>query len=127
MDTRGKTNAEFRNEVNEAFARHESNFDQVHATPQTILAKLQGLRVSRSPHLHQQEINHFSQGESSNTIHKPQTQPLKFSFPKFNGEDPNGWIYKAKQYFDFQSIPIDQRVQLASFHLKGIALNGTIG
>lgn len=33
-----------------------------------------------------------------------------------------GWIYKAEQYFEFQNIPAEQQVQLASFHLEGIAL-----
>ena len=32
MDTRGKTNAEFRNDVNEILERHETIFDQVNAT-----------------------------------------------------------------------------------------------
>ncbi|XP_034684112.1 uncharacterized protein LOC117913267 [Vitis riparia] len=45
MDTRGKTNAEFRNEVNEALARHESSFDQVNATLQAVLTELQALRL----------------------------------------------------------------------------------
>ena len=48
MDTRGKTNAEFRNEVNEALARHESSFDQVNATLQAVLMELQALRVTRT-------------------------------------------------------------------------------
>ena len=48
MDTRGKTNIEFRNEVSEILARHESNFDQVHATLQTILTELQSLKTSRN-------------------------------------------------------------------------------
>ncbi|KAL6320825.1 hypothetical protein AAG906_008825 [Vitis piasezkii] len=73
MDTRGKTNAEFRNDVNEILARHESSFDQL-------------------------------------------------SFLKFNGDDPTGWIYKAEQYFDFKNITPGQQVQLAFFHLEGIAL-----
>jgi hypothetical protein len=40
MDTREKSNAKFRSEVNETLARHESNFDQVHDTLQTILTEL---------------------------------------------------------------------------------------
>ena len=34
MDTRGKTNAEFRNDVNEILARHDTSFDQVNAVLQ---------------------------------------------------------------------------------------------
>ncbi|KAL5856683.1 hypothetical protein ACOSQ3_004141 [Xanthoceras sorbifolium] len=41
---------------------------------------------------------------------------------EFRTEDPNGWIYKAEQFFEFKNIASDQQVQLASFHLEGIAL-----
>jgi hypothetical protein len=40
MDTRGKSNAEFRNEVNEVLLRHEPSFDQVNATLQVVLTEL---------------------------------------------------------------------------------------
>ena len=45
MATRNKSNVEFREEVQEILTRHESNFDQVHATLQTILTELQSLRL----------------------------------------------------------------------------------
>ena len=44
------------------------------------------------------------------------------NFPRFNGEDPINWIYRAEQYFEFQNIVAETQVQLASFHLEGIAL-----
>ncbi|XP_073138657.1 uncharacterized protein [Henckelia pumila] len=75
------------------------------------------------------EINPFAAGSSSFSFNhhrsnnsNPQHQNLKLSLPKFNGEDPTGWIYKAEQYFEFQNITIGQKVQLASFHLEGVAL-----
>ena len=46
MDTRNKINAEFRNEVTEILAQHESSFDQVNAALQTVLTELQALRIS---------------------------------------------------------------------------------
>ena len=48
MDTRGKSNMEFRNDVQEALARHESTFDQIHNNLQTLMTELQSLRVSGS-------------------------------------------------------------------------------
>lgn len=50
------------------------------------------------------------------------TTSLKLNFSKFDGEDPNGWIYWAKQYFEYQNIVGEQKVQLAVFHLEGGAL-----
>jgi len=46
MDTCGKTNVEFRNEVNETFIWHEANFDQLNAALQTILTELQAIRTT---------------------------------------------------------------------------------
>ena len=46
MDTRGKCNTEFRNEVSEILARHEANFGQIYNTLQSILAKLQTLQTN---------------------------------------------------------------------------------
>ncbi|KAH9648047.1 retrotrans gag domain-containing protein [Citrus sinensis] len=129
MDTRSKSNAEFRNDVNEALARHESNFDQINDSLHKVLTELQALRVSRPQPTIQPEINPFYPGETShttntNTPHTPNDQHhhLKLHFPRFNGEDPNGWIYKAEQYFEFKNIAPGLQVQLASFHLEGIAL-----
>lgn len=121
MDTWGKTNAEFRNEVNEALARHESSFNQVNNTLQQVLMELQSMRISHSPRPMPQEINPFSTGESS-TNRGNHHQSFKLTFPKFDGDDPNGWIYKAEQYYDFNDISADQQVQIASFHMEGISL-----
>ena len=103
MDTHNKSNAEFCNDVNEALARHESNFDHINDSLHKVLTELQALRVSRPQPTIQPEINPFYPGETShttntNTPHTPSDQHhhLKLRFPRFNGEDPIGWIYKAE-------------------------------
>jgi uncharacterized coiled-coil protein SlyX len=129
MDTRGKSNAKFRNEVNEALARHESSFDQVKFALQAVLTKLQALRTIRNPNPNSSEINPFAPeglsqfhtSRSLNTNGQPHPH-LKLSFPRFDGIDPIGWVYKVEQYFDFHDIALAQQVQLVSFHLDGIAL-----
>ncbi|KAL5555249.1 hypothetical protein UlMin_037485 [Ulmus minor] len=124
MDTRGKTNAEFRNDVNDILAQHETSFDQVNTALQAVLTELQALRASHSQNTSSLEPNESSHPNTSrsNTINDHSHQHLKLSFPRFNGDDPTGWIYKAEQYFEFKSIAPEQQVQLASFHLEGIAL-----
>ena len=127
------------------------NIDQMNATLQTVVAELQALRSINIQNFVERDINSFSQAETSNHRNStqpdlfPSTQPviqnlpqpdiphsnqiadrnytqLKLSFPRFNGVDPNGWIYKAEQYFEFKNIHHQQRVQLASFHLEDDAL-----
>lgn len=127
MDTRGKSNAEFRNDVNEILARHESNFDQIHTTIQKILTELQSLRTTYSSNTSPPETNPFGRNDTvgqhhSSSPHDGPRHHITLAFPKFNGEDPTGWIYKAEQYFDIKQIESIEQVQLASFHLEGIAL-----
>jgi len=43
----------------------------------------------------------------------------KVEFLCFEGHDPKGWIKKCTRYFGLCRIPDDQRVDLASLHLKG--------
>ncbi|KAL5734108.1 hypothetical protein ACOSP7_031969 [Xanthoceras sorbifolium] len=135
METRGKTNSKFQNEVSEILARHKSsfdllntNFDQVNAALQTVLTELQALCITPNPVTREREINPFSKSIPNLTNVPPppfqernHTQ-LKLFFPKFGGEDPAEWIYKAEQYFEFKDVNPTYQVQLASFHLEGIAL-----
>ncbi|KAA8541193.1 hypothetical protein F0562_025200 [Nyssa sinensis] len=129
MDTHSKTNVEFRNEVNEALARHELSFDQMNSVLQAVLIELQTLRTSRNQNPNSSDINPFAPEGSSHphtsrslTSNGQPQHHLKLSFPRFDGNDPTGWVYKAEQYFDFKDIAPAQQVQLASFHVEGIAL-----
>ncbi|XP_034693910.1 uncharacterized protein LOC117920466 [Vitis riparia] len=122
MDTRGKTNAEFRNDVNEILARHDTSFDQVNAVLQEVLTELQALRASHNQNSSPHDDSSHPHTSRFNIISDHPHQHLKLSFPKFNGDDPTGWVYKAEQYFDFKNIAPEQQVHLASFHLEGIAL-----
>ncbi|GFS38385.1 hypothetical protein Acr_00g0057160 [Actinidia rufa] len=126
MDTRGKSNTEFRNEVSEILTRHESSFDhlnnnnfnQVNLGLQSVLAELQALRITHThkPVSEPVDVNPFATGAASHITHpnpilnstvatnpQPKVNPtsnLKLSFPKFTGDDPTGWIYRAEQYFE---------------------------
>jgi uncharacterized coiled-coil protein SlyX len=165
METRTKTNTEFRNEVNETLARHEAgidqannnitqanhSIDQMNATLLTVVTELQALRHAHAQNSTEREVSPFFQAETS--AHRnsnppdfnPSTQPviqnpsqidtfhstqiadrnytqLKLSFPRFNGLDPTGWLYKAEQYFEFKNVHHQHKVQLASFYLEEDAL-----
>ncbi|KAG6779592.1 hypothetical protein POTOM_015985 [Populus tomentosa] len=51
-----------------------------------------------------------------------QTRAIHLDFSKFNGEEPNGWIYRANQFFTYHQTNPHHRVLLASFHIEGKAL-----
>ncbi|XP_075660010.1 uncharacterized protein LOC142629848 [Castanea sativa] len=47
---------------------------------------------------------------------------MKLEFPRFCGEEPASWIYKANQYFKYYRIPKHEKLMMASFHMDGEAL-----
>ena len=49
-------------------------------------------------------------------------KPIKLDFPRFSGEDPASWMYKAKQYFGYYQTPTAKRLMVASFHMEQEAL-----
>jgi hypothetical protein len=119
MDTRGKSSVEFCNKVNETLVRHEASFDQLIVALQTILASRSSWHQPICIGIFFPSSNRPPSVASFDHPHPPQ---LKLHFPKFNGEDLIGWLYRAEQYFEFQNIRAAQRVQLAAFHPEGIAL-----
>nr|TKR79527.1 hypothetical protein D5086_0000271510 [Populus alba] len=139
MDTRGKTHAEFRADVTEALARHDTNFDElnhnfgkVSDALQGVMAELQAMRIAHANHTLDRDVNPFAAGDhshdrpsSSHTSNFDRNHSnLKLNFPTYagEGEDPTGWIFKAEQYFEFQNVDAHRQVQLASFHLSSVAL-----
>ena len=49
---------------------------------------------------------------------------MKLEFPKFKGENPSGWVYKAYQLFQLYNTPPNQKILLASYHIEEEALIG---
>lgn len=47
---------------------------------------------------------------------------MKLEFPRFSGEEPTAWVYKANQYFKYNKIPANMQLLMASFHVDGEAL-----
>ncbi|CAL1390315.1 unnamed protein product [Linum trigynum] len=45
----------------------------------------------------------------------------RLEFPTFAGDDPTVWFSRVEQFFEFQEIPEEQKVTLASYHLEGDA------
>ena len=43
---------------------------------------------------------------------------LKLDVPRFEGSDPNGWLFYVEAFFDYHGTPDDLRLQIVSFHLE---------
>ena len=51
-----------------------------------------------------------------------QLKSIRLEFPRFNGDDHIGWVYKANQFFNFHNSPAQHRLFIASFHMEGKAI-----
>nr|GEV22882.1 retrotransposon Gag domain, retroviral aspartyl protease [Tanacetum cinerariifolium] len=47
----------------------------------------------------------------------------KIDFSNFGGGDPRGWLLEAEKYFRYYQIPDEEKVEVASMHLEGDALD----
>ncbi|MFS7989117.1 putative nucleotidyltransferase, Ribonuclease H [Helianthus anomalus] len=63
------------------------------------------------------------EGESSWRGRQPYRPCNKIDFPIFSGGDPRGWLLKADKYFRYYQIPDEEKVEVASMHLEGDALD----
>ncbi|GKA38386.1 retrotransposon gag domain, retroviral aspartyl protease, partial [Tanacetum coccineum] len=61
-----------------------------------------------------------SSWRSQHQHHRPFT---KIDFLAYAGGDPRGWILKAEKYFRYYQIPDAEKVDVASTHLEGDALD----
>lgn len=51
-----------------------------------------------------------------------QTCTAHLEFPKFNGTDPSGWIYKAQKFFLYYQTPPQHKLLISSIYMEGRAL-----
>ncbi|KAF3791957.1 hypothetical protein EJ110_NYTH12896 [Nymphaea thermarum] len=64
----------------------------------------------------------FYQGRRGRNNEEPRLPMPRMDFPKFNGNRPKEWIYKAEQYFICQNIIEVHKVQLAKMYLEEEAI-----
>ncbi|GJR90372.1 ty3-gypsy retrotransposon protein [Tanacetum coccineum] len=46
---------------------------------------------------------------------------MRLDVPKFNGTDPDSWIFSITEYFALLNTPVDQRLKVVGFNLEGEA------
>lgn len=49
-------------------------------------------------------------------------RPIRLDFPRFEGIEPESWLFQAEQFFTLNPLPPEQRVTMASIHLRGDAV-----
>lgn len=104
-----------------------SNPDQIAAQLAAIASKLESID-SMKEDIAALKGDRFkgSKGDDGDSSWRgrPNYRPYnKIDFPIFNGGDPRGWILKAEKYFKYYQIPDTEKVEIASMHLEGDALD----
>ena len=51
------------------------------------------------------------------------TKYAKLDFPRFDNDDPSGWIYKCERFYNFYAIEEDDGIYVASIYIEGRALD----
>ena len=55
---------------------------------------------------------------SNSSMYNSQMRFSKLTFPTFERENPNGWVYKCERFFKFNSVEEFDMVGLATIHLE---------
>jgi len=58
-----------------------------------------------------------------NQAQQHQNHAPKIQLAFFEGPKPLDWLFQAEQYFSFYQIPLEQRLSMVAFHMKGEALS----
>nr|XP_023907237.1 uncharacterized protein LOC112018933 [Quercus suber] len=99
-------------EIHTITSIHTRTLNEMSQQLATILQKLnavEGNSHNLGDRNYQQSVSRFS-------------RPVRLDFPRFCGEEPTSWIYKANQYFKYYRIPESEKLMMASFHMDGEAL-----
>jgi len=59
----------------------------------------------------------------NHTTNPPPYRNPKLELSPFDGLEPLEWLFQVEQFFTFYHIPIESRLSMSSFYMKGDALN----
>ena len=82
-----------------------------------LLNRMNQLETSHTnPHVPQAFVG------ASSTATANAAYRLKLEVPRFDGSDPEGWIFKITQFFEYHATPDHDKLTITSFYMEGPAL-----
>ena len=82
-----------------------------------LLARMNQLETSHATAHAPPSFANSAATATANTAYR-----LKLEVPRFDGTDPEGWIFKVTQFFEYHATPEHDRLTIASFYMEGPAL-----
>ena len=84
-------------DIQEITSIHTRTLNEMSQQLATILQKLNAPESV----VHNHENPHRPEDRDCHQFVSGFSRPVKLDFPRFSGEEPNSWIYKANQYFRY--------------------------
>ncbi|KAG6484069.1 hypothetical protein ZIOFF_060863 [Zingiber officinale] len=113
-------------------AKHETRMDKLEKTMASLVTIVQELKdrleadssssILIKKGINQQSRQHYDQGANSNEDREHSHLRMKVEFPRWENNDPIGWISRAEKYFRFHGTSDNAKVELASINLEGDAI-----
>ncbi|KAG6527542.1 hypothetical protein ZIOFF_009653 [Zingiber officinale] len=114
-------------------AKHETRMDKLEKTMTSLVTIVQELkdRLEADSSLsilikrginQQSRQQQYDQGANSNEDREHNYPRMKVKFPRWESNDPIGWISRDERYFRFHSTSDNAKVELTSINFKGDAI-----
>ena len=88
----------------------------------TIFAEWQQQRGQHQPRSSSHNRNDQDEGTVAKSQVSVNLKSIRIDVPRFGNGDPQGWIFKIQQYFNFHNASEKQRLQIAPLYFDGKAL-----
>ena len=110
--------------INESIASLKTTSDHHGHSLQEITNQLNAINIALQKLAEAEEKRQQSPSPESSPITHTVSLPLpslsksvRLEFPRFKGDDPVAWVYKANQYFNFYHTSRNEKLLMASFHM----------
>lgn len=102
---------------------------QMHSKMDSISTELEAAKQARQSSSIESQAKSRNDKQTSGTSNSDTSDGssmvpkfTKLNFPRYDGtEDPLGWISRCRHFFRHQHTPEEEKVDMASYHLDGIA------
>lgn len=101
---------EFQQSIKTQFKEQQEKQDQINANLSELITGLsrQVLQIATTTE---------SGGSNFNNGNFNFSRLSKVDFPRFDGEDVQGWVYRCEQFFEVEGTPGNLKVRVASIQL----------
>ena len=106
---------EFQQSIKNQFEEQQEKQDRINANLNELITGLsrQVLQIATTTE---------SGGSNFNNGNLSFSRLSKVDFPRFDGVDVQGWVYRCEQFFEVEGTPDSLKVKVASIQLTGKAL-----